>query len=63
MALPEKLEMKNGQVLWPVRTALTGKQSTPGGAIEVAYILGKDESLRRIQTGIEKLEKDLESAA
>ncbi|MBM6678875.1 glutamate--tRNA ligase [Faecalicoccus pleomorphus] len=63
MALPERLEMKNGQVLWPVRTALTGKQSTPGGAIEVAYILGKDESLRRIQTGIEKLEKDLESAA
>ena len=62
MALPEALEMKNGQVLWPVRTALTGKQSTPGGAIEVAYILGKEESLSRIQMGITRLEKDLESA-
>lgn len=54
--------MKNGQVLWPVRTALTGKQFTPGGAIEIAYILGKDESLSRIRTGIERLEKELESA-
>ena len=62
MALPEMLEMKNGQVLWPIRTALTGKQSTPGGAIEVAYILGKEESLSRIQVGITRLEKDLESA-
>ncbi len=58
MALPKQLEMKNGQVLWPVRTALTGKQFTPGGAIEIAYILGKDESLRRIAIGIERLEKD-----
>lgn len=59
MAIPAELEMKNGQVLWPVRTALTGKASTPGGAIEVAYILGKEESLRRIQIGIEKLEAEL----
>ena len=62
LALPKKMEMKNGQVLWPVRTALTGKQFTPGGAIEIAYILGKDESLNRIRTGIERLEKELESA-
>lgn len=55
MALPQKLEMKNGQVLWPVRTAISGKQFTPGGAIEIAYILGKDETLRRIQVGIDRL--------
>ena len=62
MALPAKLGMKNGQVLWPVRTALTGKQFTPGGAIEIAYILGQEEALRRIDLGIERLEKAVESA-
>lgn len=47
--------MKNGLMLWPIRTALSGKASTPGGAFEIADILGKDESLRRIKIGIEKL--------
>ena len=51
--------MKNGQVLWPVRTAITGKQFTPGGAIELAYILGKQETLSRIDKGIKKLETAL----
>ena len=59
MALPKQLEMKNGQLLWPVRTAITGKQFTPGGAIEIAYILGKEETLARIDKGIEKLEAEL----
>lgn len=59
LALPTQLEMKNGQVLWPVRTAITGKQFTPGGAIEIAHILGKEETLNRIQIGIEKLEKEI----
>lgn len=49
-------EIKNGLALWPVRTALSGKQMTPGGAYEIAAILGKEESLRRIRKGIEKLE-------
>ena len=40
--------LKNGQVLWTARVALTGKDVTPGGAIEMAEILGKEESLRRI---------------
>lgn len=62
LALPKKMEMKNGQVLWPVRTALSGKQFTPGGAIEIAYILGKEEALARIQIGIDRLEKEIESA-
>lgn len=47
--------IKNGQGLWPVRTAVSGKQSTPGGAYEIMNILGKEESIRRIKTAIEKL--------
>lgn len=62
LALPKEMGLKNGQVLWPVRTAVTGKQFTPGGAIEIDWILGKDEALRRIDLGIERLEKSLESA-
>lgn len=52
-------EIKNGQGLWPLRTAVSGKQSTPGGAFEIMDIIGKDESLRRIRKGIELLEGDL----
>ena len=59
LALPKEMGLKNGQVLWPVRTAVTGKQFTPGGAIEIAWILGKDESLRRIDTAIARLEEAL----
>ncbi len=59
LALPKELGVKNGVVLWPVRTALSGKQFTPGGAIEIAWILGKDESLRRIDTAIARLEEAL----
>lgn len=55
MELVKTLEIKNGQMLWPIRTALTGKASTPGGAFEIAEILGKEESLERIKIGIEKL--------
>lgn len=62
LALPPEMGMKNGQVLWPVRTAVTGKQFTPGGAIEIAHILGKEEALRRIQIGIDRLEEALKSA-
>lgn len=53
--LVKDLEVKNGIVLWPLRTALSGKQFTPGGAFEICEILGKEESLRRIEVGIEKL--------
>lgn len=49
--------IKNGQALWPVRTAVSGKQSTPGGAYEIMSILGKEESLRRIKIAIDKLSK------
>ena len=47
---------KNGYVMWPLRTAVSGKQSTPGGATELMEVLGKEESLRRIRLGIEKLQ-------
>ncbi|NCB31495.1 MAG: glutamate--tRNA ligase [Clostridia bacterium] len=47
--------MKNGTLLWPVRIALAGKQVTPGGAIEIAFLLGRAESLRRLRLGLEKL--------
>lgn len=46
---------KNGYVLWPIRTAVSGKQMTPGGATEIMEIIGKEESLNRIRKGIEKL--------
>ena len=50
-------EIKNGMALWPVRTAVSGKQMTPGGAYEIMEILGKEESLRRIRIGIDMIEK------
>ena len=53
--LVEKLGVKNGYILWPVRTAVSGKQFTPGGAVEMCYILGKEDTLARIKKGIEKL--------
>ena len=49
------MEIKNGQLLWPVRTALSGEPTSPGGAIELADILGKEETLRRMQKGIAML--------
>lgn len=48
---------KNGQALWPLRTAVSGKQMTPGGAYEIMEILGKEESLSRIRKGIELLQQ------
>ena len=52
----EEKGCKNGYVMWPVRTAVSGKQTTPAGATEIMEVLGKEESLRRIRRGIELLE-------
>ena len=41
--------------MWPIRTAVSGKQSTPGGATEIMEILGKEESIAHIKAAIEKL--------
>ena len=57
LALPAKLEMKNGQVLFPLRLAITGMQFTPGGAIEISSILGKEETLRRLELSIKQLQQ------
>lgn len=56
MALVPTLGIKNGQLLWPVRTALSGEPTSPGGAMELADILGKEESIRRIKAGIALLQ-------
>ncbi|NFN94752.1 glutamate--tRNA ligase [Clostridium botulinum] len=53
--LINSLEIKNGQMLWPIRTALSGKSFTPGGAFELAILLGKEESISRLKKGIELL--------
>ena len=55
IALAEKLGVKNATLMWPVRIAAAGKAVTPGGAVEVCHILGRDETLRRLRFGLEKL--------
>lgn len=57
MALVEEQGLKNGQMLWPIRTALTGKPTSPCGAVELLVLLGKEESLGRIRKGITVLER------
>ena len=47
---------KNGQVMWPIRTALSGKMSTPGGATQLLELFGKEESEKRLEAAIKKLE-------
>ena len=54
-----KKECKNGYVMWPIRTAVSGKQMTPGGATELMEVLGKEESIARIKKGIEKLSNEI----
>lgn len=56
-ALIEQMGVKNGWMLYPLRVAVSGKQFTPGGGIELCVVLGKEESLRRIRAAIEKLSK------
>ena len=56
LALPAQLGVKNGIILFPLRLAITGMQFTPGGAIEIANILGKEETLRRLDLSIQQLE-------
>jgi len=55
LSLAKDNGFKNGQLLFPLRLALTGKAFTPGGAIEIAYILGKQEALKRIEIGMNQL--------
>ena len=55
IGLAERLGVKNATLLWPVRIAVTGTAVTPGGAVEICRILGREETLRRIQDGISRL--------
>ncbi len=55
VGLAEKLGVKNATLMWPLRIAAAGKAVTPGGAVEICRILGKDETLRRMELGMEKL--------
>ena len=56
MNLVKELGVKNGYLLWPLRIAVSGKQFTPGGAIEICAILGKEEVIKRVKKGIKFLE-------
>ncbi len=58
MGLAEKLEVKNAKLLWPVRIALSGQAVTPGGAVEICCLLGKEEALRRLKLGIGRLAEE-----
>jgi len=55
ISLAASLEVKNATLMWPVRIAIAGKQVTPGGAVEICRILGREETLRRIDIGLAKL--------
>ena len=54
-ALTERMGVKKSVVMWPVRIAAAGKAVTPGGAVEICRILGKEETLRRLRIGLQKL--------
>ena len=55
IGLAVELGVKNGTAMWPVRIAASGMSVTPGGAVEILDILGREESLRRLYKGLEKL--------
>ena len=55
IALAERLGVKNATLMWPVRIAVSGRAVTPGGAVELCRILGREETLRRLRVGLELL--------
>lgn len=59
IGMAEANGMKNGTMLWPVRIGMAGKAVTPGGAMEIAVLLGREESLRRLKTSRARLEAAL----
>ena len=63
MDIAKSHELKNGRIMWPIRVALSNKAFTPGGAVEIAHILGKEETLRRIRVAIEDLKKSVAESA
>lgn len=59
MDLAKEHELKNGRIMWPIRVALSNKSFTPGGAVEIAHIIGKEESLKRMRQAIADLKEYL----
>ena len=59
LAFVQEKGYKNGYVMWPIRTAVSGKQMTPAGATEIMEIIGKEESIERIKKGIALLEASI----
>jgi len=57
MDLVQEMGLKNGQVFWTIRVAISGKESTPGGVMEIAELLGKEETIRRIDFSLDLLNK------
>lgn len=57
IGLAQEKELKNGTVMWPARIAASGMSVTPGGAVEILAILGREEALRRLKLGLEKLQR------
>ena len=57
VGLAEGLAVKNATLMWPVRIAVAGKLVTPGGAVELCHILGREETIRRLKKGVEKLQQ------
>lgn len=55
VGLAEGMGVKNATLMWPVRIAAAGKAVTPGGAVEICCILGREETVRRLKIGLEKL--------
>ena len=56
ISLATELGVKNGTVMWPARISVAGKTVTPGGAVEILDILGREESLKRMEAGLAKFE-------
>ena len=54
--LAKEQELKNGRIMWPIRVALSNKAFTPGGSVEIAHILGKEETIKRLKQAISDLE-------
>ena len=52
ISVPQEKGKKNGMIMWPARVALCGLDSTPGGAVELADIIGKEETLKRLENAI-----------
>ena len=58
-AFGEEKGYKTGYIMWPIRTALSGRETTPAGATEILDVLGREESLKRIDAAIEKLSAEV----